>query len=162
VFLMARYRLASFGAALAIGLSPGGARAEFDATSDAHRLMQTEAQARKDRRAAEDGARTTQAVDSFYEPTLGEWLDARGAGRNGMIQWMGGVYSGLLWSNAELAARGQAPVFCPSSQAQVTGQGVAALVAARQGAGAPLSRNQPLGAVVVSAVKSAFPCRAAP
>jgi hypothetical protein len=159
---MARIRPAIFGAALAIGFSPVESRAEFDVTDDAHRVVQAEAQARKDARAAAEAARTAQAVDTLYEPSYGAWLDAAGAGRTRMIQWMGGLYSGVLWSNAEATARGQPPIFCPPPQARMTGQGVANLMMAQLRGGAQPARNQPLGAVVVSVLKAAFPCRAAP
>ena len=124
--------------------------------------MQAEAQARQDQRAAAEASRTAQTVDSLYEPTFGAWLAATGAARNRMILWMGGVYSGLVWSNAELAARGQAPIFCPPSQAKMTGQRVMTLMAAQLRGGAPPSRDQPLGAVVVSVLKTAFACPAKP
>lgn len=159
---MARIRLAIFGAALAIGLSPVVSRAQFDPTDDAHRVVQAEAQARIDARAAAEAGRTGPAVDSLYEPSFGEWLDATGAGRNRLISWMGGVYSGLIWSNAEWTARGQAPLFCPPPQAKMTGQRVMNLMTAQLRTGAQPSRDQPLGAVIVSALKTAFPCRATP
>jgi type II secretory pathway pseudopilin PulG len=159
---MARIRLAILGAALAFGLSPASARAEFDATADAHRAAQAAAQARKADRAAAEQARSAPTLDPVYEPTFGEWLDATGAGRNRMILWMGGVYSGLAWSNIELAARGQAPIFCPPPQVRVTGQDVVNLVTAQARGGVQISRNHLLGGVVVSALKTAFPCPAAP
>ena len=121
-----------------------------------------EAQARIDKRAAADAARSGQAVDSLYEPTFGEWVDAAGAGRGRMIQWMGGVYSGLIWSSADVTARGQAPLLCPPPQVKMTGQRVANLLTAQLRAAAQPAPDQPLGAVVVSALKTAFPCRAAP
>jgi hypothetical protein len=79
-----------------------------------------------------------------------------------MIQWMGGVYSGLIWSNAEVTARGQAPIVCPPPQVKMTGQKVMTLMTAQLRGGAQPARDQPLGEVVVSALKAAFPCRAKP
>jgi hypothetical protein len=151
-----------FGAVLAIGLSPAVSQAEIDATSDAHRAVQAAAQARKAERAAADAARAAQALDPVTEPTFGEWLDATGAWRNRMVVWMGGAYSGLVWSNAEASARGHAPIFCPPSRATMTGQKVMTLVTAHTRGGAQIPRNRPLGAVVLSAMKAAFPCPATP
>lgn len=163
---MARIIFAVIGATLAVGLSPVQSRAEFDPSADAHRVVQAEAEARKAARAAAAAPQPVQVLvpvlGPVYEPTYGEWLDATAAARNRMILWMGGAYSGLAWSDAEATRRGAAPIFCPPPQMTMTGQIVMELVAAQGRGAAQPARSAPLGAVVVSALKSAFPCRATP
>jgi hypothetical protein len=71
---MARICLAIFVAALVVGLSPVGARAQFDPTFDAHRVVQAEAQARIDKRAAADAAGAGRPwTRSMSRPSASGW-----------------------------------------------------------------------------------------
>lgn len=89
--------------------------------------------------------------------TVLEGLDQRGSARDVALIATHHTYQGFLWANAELDNRGHQRLFCSPPSLSVTAEQSAQILKdfARR---YPEARTLPLGAVMLRAFQSTFPC----